>query len=164
MRSKSFDQNLKDFEDEWEIENSNDGPRSRQKDDNDNDNDYYFDDEFDDEYEDGWEWREERVEYNEWEEDTVDVYVPNSISSISSSRKRMDVDGRGCVWFVGGTGLGSQPSHFYKTLLEEVAEESNCMIIATRIPISSRSTPLNHIRLAKRIPSHPHPHLSFSYY
>ena len=108
------------------------------------DDDEYFD--FRDDYDDFEGENEELEDSWEWEpyQKTTHVYLPpNSIEPQPVPRT--------IVHFIGGTLFGSYPLQFYKPLLEQIAEQSNSIIVASSIPVSFQSNPLNHNKLTYRI-------------
>jgi len=86
---------------------------------------------------------------NVWEWETYKkacVYLPPPLDSDLTDNS--DQYPKTILHFIGGTLFGSYPTKFYSNLLEKVAEESNSIIIATVIPVTLRSNPLNHNRLS----------------
>jgi hypothetical protein len=55
------------------------------------------------------------------------------------------------IHFVGGTFFGSTPTVWYGRLLREVSAHSSAAVVATGIPVSVLRSPLEHVRLAKKI-------------
>jgi len=100
----------------------------------DRDDAYYDDDVADDVM--SWEW--------ETFQKTTHIYLPPPSSDIASTPKTI-------VHFIGGTLFGSYPVQFYSTLLEKIAKKSNSIIVATSIPVTFQSNPLDHDRLCYNI-------------
>jgi len=96
-----------------------------------NRDDIYFDDEVNNDV-NSWEW--------EMFQKKTQIYLPPPPSDVTSTPKTI-------IHFIGGTLFGSYPIQFYSTLLEGIAEKSNSIIIATSIPVSFQSNPLDHDRL-----------------
>jgi len=112
-------------------------------DENDDRNDYNpkdrVDSDFDDEVNNdiiSWEW--------EMYQKTTQIYLPPPPSDVTSTPKTI-------IHFIGGTLFGSYPIQFYSTLLERIAKKSNSIIIATSIPVTFQSNPLDHDRLCFNI-------------
>lgn len=82
----------------------------------------------------------------EWEsyQKTSHIFLPPPSSDIASTPKTI-------VHFIGGTLFGSFPIQFYSTLLEAIAKKSNSIIVATSIPVTFQSNPLDHDRLCYNI-------------
>jgi hypothetical protein len=53
--------------------------------------------------------------------------------------------------FCGGTFMGSAPHIWYRQLLHDLVRHTSCAVVATSIPVTLQSSPLNHIQLAKKI-------------
>ena len=68
--------------------------------------------------------------------------------SKSSAKNEMP---RAIIHFIGGTFFGSYPLKFYSPLLEQIAQKSNSIVIATSVPITLSKNPLNHYLLSKTI-------------
>lgn len=63
----------------------------------------------------------------------------------------LDVAQPSCIiHFIGGTFFGSTPALWYRTLLEEIVLNTNAAIIATSIPVTLLSSPLQHAQLAQK--------------
>ena len=113
------------------------------------DDDYYYDDDYeydDDEYEDEdelpleWEW--------ETYQKSTHVYLPPPLPPSKSNAQQQP---KTILHFIGGTLFGSYPLQFYKEFLEQIAEKSNSIVVATSIPVSFQSNPLNHYKLCYAI-------------
>jgi hypothetical protein len=53
--------------------------------------------------------------------------------------------------FCGGTFMGSAPHIWYRQLLQDLVRHTSCAVVATSIPVTLQSSPLNHVQLAKKI-------------
>lgn len=115
------------------------------------DDDMYYDDE--EEEPRTWEW--------ETHGKATHVYLPpplevgmdsgdldNGDDNDNREKQRMP---KTIIHFIGGTLFGSYPLKFYGPLLEQIAESSNSILIATSIPITFNKNPLNHFQLAKNV-------------
>jgi len=127
-----------DFEDDESYrkffdENSN-GYNYGTKDYFDRDDDY-FDDQVNNNIM-SWEW--------EMYQKTTQIYLPPPPSDVLSTPETI-------IHFIGGTLFGSYPIRFYQTILESIAKKSNSIIIATSIPVTFQSNPLDHDRLCFNI-------------
>lgn len=140
---------------EWDFDRGDDGSSTRAKskgddfdidyNDDDDERDFFDDDNFDDyEYEeseddDSWEW--------EPYQKSTHVYLP---PNYDTSQQQQPTP-RTIIHFIGGTLFGSYPLQFYKPLLEQIAERTNSIMVASSIPVSFQSNPLNHNKLTYRI-------------
>lgn len=144
-RRKSSDEG---YNDDGEYYYSNDKEPKTNQDDN------YDDDEYDDQ--DDYEYYSDYDDYDdeededmkldwEWEtyQQTTHVYLPPPISSTTDASTPTTTP-KTIVHFIGGTLFGSYPLQFYKPFLEQIAKKSNSIIVATSIPVSFQSNPLNH--------------------
>ncbi len=141
----------------YEDENRNMNDRYYEYDDgyeDDEDDEYYDDYEYDEEEEDlSWEWETYRK--------TTHIYLPppEPVNKLGESENEMNGTGSGTgtgapktiIHFIGGTLFGSYPLQFYKPFLESIAEKSNSIIVATSIPVTLSSNPLNHFAITKEI-------------
>uniref|UniRef100_A0A7S3V603 Uncharacterized protein n=1 Tax=Chaetoceros debilis TaxID=122233 RepID=A0A7S3V603_9STRA len=115
--------------------------------------DDYIDEDTEDEVEvTSWEWEPYRK--------STHVYLPppgltQDMRSRDQGNSDADTSENGIpktiVHFIGGTLFGSYPLQFYKPLLESIAEQSNSIIVATSIPVTLSSNPLNHFAITKEI-------------
>jgi Protein of unknown function (DUF1350) len=77
--------------------------------------------------------------------------TPDNAGAASVLLPPSDVGRPSCIiHFIGGTLFGSTPTIWYKNLLEDIVQNTNAVVIATSIPITLFSSPLQHIDLAKR--------------
>ena len=53
--------------------------------------------------------------------------------------------------FVGGTGVGSAPTVWYRRLLHDVVEQTQVAVVATSIPVTLLQSPLQHVPLARKL-------------
>ena len=117
------------------------------------DDDMYYDDE--EEEPRTWEWESHGK--------ATHVYLPPPLEIGMDSNDLDNGNGNGTdnkekqrmpktiIHFIGGTLFGSYPLKFYGHLLEQIAESSNSILIATSIPITFNKNPLNHFQLAKNV-------------
>ena len=104
------------------------------------DNDDYYMDDYDDEEPQSLNW--------EWEtyKKSTHVFLPPPIDANNESEAPQTI-----LHFIGGTLFGSYPLQFYKPMLEQIAKQSNSIVVASSIPVTFSKNPLNHFQLAKSI-------------
>ena len=132
----------------------------------DDDYDYFDEDEYDDYDDDEEEEEDDDLPPLEWEWETYQqsthIYLPPPIlPTIGTSSKNQSNDESSSaqeqkepttiIHFIGGTLFGSYPLQFYKTFLEQIAQKSNSIIVATSIPVSFQSNPLDHYKLCRDV-------------
>jgi hypothetical protein len=55
------------------------------------------------------------------------------------------------IHFTGGTFFGSAPNLWYRQLLQDIVKNTQCAVIATSIPVTLLQSPLQHVKLAKKV-------------
>ncbi len=142
-----FYENDKYYKDDFEYDDD---------DDYDNDYDYYDDDEEEEEEGDDdelpleWEW--------ETYQKNTHIYLPppppppilppiSKEQPSEQQQQQQQTYPKTIIHFIGGTLFGSYPLQFYKQFLQDIAQKSNSIIVATSIPVSFQSNPLNHNKL-----------------
>jgi hypothetical protein len=127
---------------------------------NDDDDDYDYDDEYYDAPAPApvsWEWETHGKSTHVYLPPPIDIKHNNNKQNTSrpskspskSKSKSKSERPKTIIHFIGGTLFGSYPLKFYSPLLEQIATQSNSIIIATSIPITLSQNPLNHYLIAK---------------
>jgi hypothetical protein len=55
------------------------------------------------------------------------------------------------IHFTGGTFFGSAPNLWYRQLLQDIVKHTQAAVIATSIPVTLLQSPLEHVKLAKKV-------------
>jgi hypothetical protein len=55
------------------------------------------------------------------------------------------------IHFTGGTFFGSAPNLWYRQLLQDIVKNTQAAVIATSIPVTLLQSPLQHVKLAKKV-------------
>jgi len=55
------------------------------------------------------------------------------------------------IHFTGGTFFGSAPNLWYRQLLQDIVKNTQAVVVATSIPVTLLQSPLQHVKLAKKI-------------